>query len=110
MTELPKRPGGLPDPAALADCSAAGIDCAQVLAQVWSYLDGEMDDTARSGLRTHLEECGPCLRAYGLEREVKVLVARCCGSDRAPEQLRIRVLASIRTEISLVETSVLHGD
>jgi len=83
------------------DCTAAGVDCAEVLARVWVYLDGEIDAAAREGLRAHLEECGPCLRHYGLEREVKALVARCCGSDRAPETLRSRVLASIRTEVTV---------
>jgi len=86
------------------DCTAAGVDCSEVLAKVYVYLDGEIDDAARAGLRSHLEECGPCLRQYGLEREVKALVARCCGSDRAPEDLRRRVLARIRTEVVLTET------
>lgn len=80
-------------------------DCSEVLAEVYLYLDGELTDDERSHIRTHLDECGPCLRMYGLEQEVKVLVARCCA-DRAPEGLRDRVLlrlCQVRVEIGQVE-------
>ncbi|MGI8698996.1 MAG: mycothiol system anti-sigma-R factor [Mycobacteriales bacterium] len=80
-------------------------DCADVLAEVYLYLDGELTDDDRWRIRTHLDECGPCLRRYGLEQEVKMLVARCC-SDPAPEGLRDRVLfrlCQVRVEIGQVE-------
>ena len=99
------------------DCSAAGVDCSEVLAKVWVYLDGEIDAAASAALRDHLEQCGPCLRHYGLEKEVKALIARCCGNDLAPEDLRDRVLASIRTsvtvgrgEVTVTETVRLRVD
>ena len=59
------------------------------------FLDGEIDDEGRAQIRQHLDECGPCLRQFGLEQEVKLLVARCCGGDRAPESLRVRIVARI---------------
>ena len=37
-------------------------------------------------IRHHLDECAPCLREYGIEQEVKALVARCCGNETAPER------------------------
>lgn len=82
------------------------VDCTEVIRQVYLYLDGEIDDAHRTEVRGHLDECGPCLREFGIEQEVKALVARCCGSDAAPEELkqRIRVkLAEVRVEISTVE-------
>ena len=42
-------------------------------------------------VRIHLDECAPCLRQYGLEQAVKALVARCCGGDAPPADLRERV-------------------
>ena len=33
-------------------------------------------------------DCAPCLRQFGLEQDVKSLIARCCGGDVAPEHLR----------------------
>ena len=71
-------------------------DCFEVLSVVYGFLDGELDDVSRSGIREHLDECAPCLRQYGIEQEVKALVARCCGSDRAPDELRLRVVTRIR--------------
>jgi mycothiol system anti-sigma-R factor len=76
-------------------------DCREVLDKVYLYLDGEADHVDMRNIRQHLEECGPCLREYGLEQQVKALVARSCGSDAAPEELRIRVMqriAEVRVE------------
>ena len=89
------------------DCGAGdGVDCAEVLAAVWTYLDNETDESQREHLRAHLDQCTACLRHYGLEHEVKALVARCCGSDRAPEELRTRVLSLVRTTLVLPEAVV----
>jgi mycothiol system anti-sigma-R factor len=71
-------------------------DCSQVLAAVYSFLDGEIDDDVRRQIRVHLDECSPCLRQFGIEQEVKMLVARSCGADRAPEGLRLRIVTRIR--------------
>jgi mycothiol system anti-sigma-R factor len=62
-----------------------------VLAEVYLYLDLECSDDRRDLIRTHLDECSPCLREYGIEQEVKALVARCCGDERAPTELRERL-------------------
>ena len=82
-------------------------DCRDVLEQVYLYLDGEMSDDAQcAAIRQHLDECSPCLRQFGLEQAVKALVARSCGSDPAPVDLRDRVLLRIqqvRVEFDHVE-------
>jgi len=77
-----------------------------VLQAVYLYLDGEQDGHAHDKIRIHLDECAPCLRQYGLEQAVKSLVARCCGNEHAPSDLRERVLVRIqqvRLEIEHVE-------
>ncbi|HEY3009640.1 MAG TPA: mycothiol system anti-sigma-R factor [Micromonosporaceae bacterium] len=66
-------------------------DCREVLAEVYLYLDLECSDDRRDLIRQHLDECSPCLREYGIEQEVKALVARCCGTERAPAELRERL-------------------
>lgn len=81
-------------------------DCSEVLAAVYNFLDGEIEDGDRQVIRVHLDECSPCLRQFGIEQEVKALVARCCGSDRAPETLRIKIMTRItaaRIELGQVE-------
>ncbi len=78
------------------------LDCREVIEEVYLYLDGELEAESYSRVRVHLDECAPCLRKYGLEQDVKELVARCCGNDQAPAGLRSKVLArlqSVRREI-----------
>jgi mycothiol system anti-sigma-R factor len=65
--------------------------CREVLEEVYLYLDLECGSNRRDIIRRHLEECSPCLREYGIEQEVKELVARCCGAETAPEELRHRL-------------------
>ena len=52
--------------------------------------------TSRATLSVHLEECGPCLREFGIEEQVKSLVHRCCGGDVAPQTLREGVMSKLR--------------
>ena len=71
------------------------IDCSQILSEVYLYLDLECSDDRRTAIGAHLDECSPCLREYGIEQEVKMLVARCCGAERAPNGLRERLRAKL---------------
>ena len=79
-------------------------DCHEVLAEVYLYLDLECAEERRVLIRHHLDECGPCLREYGIEQEVKALVARCCGNEAAPETLRERLRLRL-TELVVFETT-----
>jgi mycothiol system anti-sigma-R factor len=71
--------------------------CEEVLARVYTYLDGELDQGGCGEVRQHLEdeECTPCLREYGLEEAVKKLVGKSCGSEPVPEDLRSKVMERI---------------
>ena len=80
--------------------------CTEVLDRVYSYLDGELDDGGCSEVKQHLEECGPCLREYGLEEAVKKLVGKSCGCDPVPADLRAKVMGKIqqvRAELEAVD-------
>ncbi|MDX6287567.1 MAG: hypothetical protein QOG53_3052 [Frankiales bacterium] len=82
------------------------VDCSDVLEQVYLYLDREIDDADCTKIRQHLDECAPCLREFGIEQEVKALIARSCGCDVAPEALRRKVMLriqSVRVEIDSLE-------
>ncbi|MBG0832132.1 mycothiol system anti-sigma-R factor [Planomonospora sp. ID67723] len=70
-------------------------DCREVLEKVYTYLDGELDEGNCVDIRQHLDECSPCLKEYGLEQVVKQLVARHCGCDPVPEDLRAKILSRI---------------
>ncbi|MEV6349863.1 mycothiol system anti-sigma-R factor [Actinoplanes sp. NPDC051851] len=66
-------------------------DCDVVLSEVYLYLDLECSEERRSLIQRHLDECSQCLRQFGVEHEVKLLVGRCCGDERAPVELRERL-------------------
>ena len=66
-------------------------DCSHVLGEVYLYLDLECSEDRRALIRKHLDDCLHCLQQYGIEREVKALVARCCGAEKAPRELRDRL-------------------
>jgi mycothiol system anti-sigma-R factor len=72
------------------------MDCREVLDTVYFYLDNECDGGQRVRIMHHLEECGPCLRQFGIEAEVKALVTRSCGHQAAPDTLKLRVMERIR--------------
>lgn len=84
------------------------VDCQEVLARVSIFLDHGL--SSRSGLgydaiEQHLRECEPCLEEYGVHVEelasvVRTLLTRCCRNEHAPDELRLRVLHSIRVSMS----------
>jgi mycothiol system anti-sigma-R factor len=76
------------------------VDCSEILQRVYVFIDDELEDASYADIRKHLEECGPCLEQYDLERCVKKIVHRSCGDEHAPDALRQRILARI-TEVRL---------
>jgi len=74
-------------------------DCAEVLAEVWLFLDHECDESRRALLAQHLDECGPCLAEYGLDEKLKKLLATKCGGDKAPPGLKDRLRRQIRVAV-----------
>jgi mycothiol system anti-sigma-R factor len=81
-----------------------GVDCEDVLKDVYLYLDDESNPELVIRIRQHLDGCAPCLRQFGLEQDVKSLVARCCGGDVAPERLR----TTIRLRLAQVAIETVH--
>ena len=75
--------------------NAHDTDCREVLDKVYAYLDGELAEGDCSDIRVHLDECSPCLKEYDLDKAVKALVAKHCGCDPVPADLRSKVLARI---------------
>jgi mycothiol system anti-sigma-R factor len=79
------------------------VPCSEVLEQVYAYLDHEMSEVDCEEIRKHLDECGPCLKEFGLDELVKKLVHKHCGCDPAPADLRSKVLVRIREVRSEIE-------
>ncbi len=79
-------------------------DCGVVISEVYLYLDLECSDERRALIKHHLDDCSDCLREYGIEHEVKALVARCCGDETAPKELRERLKVRISEHAAELET------
>ena len=82
---------------------APDIDCAVVMADVWTLLDGECTDDTRDRLQQHLDACPACLRHYGVEERIKAVIATKCGGEKAPEYLVERV------RIQISRTTIIRG-
>ena len=77
-------------------------DCSEVLERVFFFIDNELPTADFAEIQHHLDECGPCLREFGLEDAVKKLVRqRCC--DPAPADLRAKVLVRIQEVRATIE-------
>jgi mycothiol system anti-sigma-R factor len=79
------------------------IECAGVLRDVWLFLDDELDPDNRAAVEAHLDACSPCLEEANLDQKLKALLHSKCGGERAPEQLRARLVEHLR---SVTVTSV----
>ena len=82
------------------------LDCSAVIADVWVMLDNECDSVSRERLKHHLEHCGTCLEHYGIEEQIKLLISRKCGGEKAPEGLRQRLVTQIRHTVVVEERVV----
>ena len=76
-------------------------ECTAFLEQIVYYLDNELAEDDVVEVRLHLDGCGPCHDAYDVQRAIKSLVARSCA-ERAPEELKAKVLYSIRHAVTQV--------
>lgn len=73
----------------------AGEKCADVLADVWRFLDDELDPERRAAVQRHLDDCSPCLEQAGIDVKLKELLASKCGGDQAPAALRTRIVSRL---------------
>ncbi len=77
-----------------------GIDCGGVMAQLYEYLDGELDDPAlQEKIRVHLEKCRRCYPRYNFEKAFLRFVSD-QGHTSAPPELRRKIFQALLEEES----------
>ncbi|MEV7036607.1 mycothiol system anti-sigma-R factor [Amycolatopsis sp. NPDC051061] len=76
------------------------VRCEEALADIYLLLDRECSTERDAALRAHIEDCPPCLEEYGIDEHIKQLLARKCGGDHAPAELKSRLRASIRQTVA----------
>jgi mycothiol system anti-sigma-R factor len=73
------------------------VDCTESIERLYTYLDGELTDERRVNIKRHLDECPPCLDAFGFETELRVVISNRC-KDHVPEDLRTRIYEALLEE------------
>jgi mycothiol system anti-sigma-R factor len=66
-------------------------DCERALAEVYTFLDQELNEAHRTEIMAHLEACSPCFEAFDFEAELRMVVTTKTHSVDMPETLRIRI-------------------
>lgn len=79
------------------DGSDSPVDCGETIERLYHYLDGELTEERRQQIQRHLDECPPCVDAYGFEAELRQVIAHRCR-DRVPPNLLDRVRAALLEE------------
>jgi len=68
------------------------LDCEEVLHEVWSYLDGEVEEERYLQIRSHVEECAGCGPRYEFQRRLMYIIQiRARSGHPVPESLRQRL-------------------
>ena len=75
------------------------VHCEEALAEIFLLLDRECSPERDAELRRHIDDCPPCLEEYGIDEQLKLLLARKCGGDHAPAELKQKLRASIRRTV-----------
>ena len=65
-------------------------DCDEALANLYSYLDAEMERAEADRIKSHLDGCGGCDRPFEFERRLREVV-RIKLSEEVPETMIIRI-------------------
>jgi mycothiol system anti-sigma-R factor len=64
--------------------------CNEAIAELYTFLDGELTTDKRAAIAAHLDDCHPCLEAFDFEAELRMVVAHHCR-EQVPEQLKDRI-------------------
>lgn len=67
------------------------MNCQQCLDRLEQLVDKELSPLEASEVQIHLENCPPCTERFEFEDGMKRLVRVCCGNEKAPEALRLRL-------------------
>ncbi len=74
------------------------MDCADCLERLYAYLDRELRPAEVTEVRTHLDDCGGCEENFVIEERFLAHVRDACTEDRAPTDLRRRIVTRLRME------------
>ncbi|MCD9624649.1 mycothiol system anti-sigma-R factor [Rhabdothermincola salaria] len=65
-------------------------DCEEALAEIYTFLDGELTEAKRTAIASHLEGCNPCVEVFDFEAELRMVIST-KATEPVPESLRLRI-------------------
>ncbi len=71
------------------------MNCREVLAKLYDYLDEELTASDRQDLQKHLEHCSDCLHKYNLEEQFNRVITGKLNSPCETSHLKKRILVEI---------------
>lgn len=81
--------------------SKSSTTCEEALAELYTFLDGELTDAKRQAIASHLEACNPCVEIFDFEAELRIVVST-RAAEPVPESLRLRISETL-TRLSFDE-------
>ncbi len=94
MSPSPPAPNAADDPSANDavvhgrsghDHAASSTECDEAVAEIYAFLDGELDDTVMIQVEAHLRRCSPCLEAFDFEADLRRVIVAKCTEEVTPE-------------------------
>ena len=73
------------------------VNCNEALAELYTFLDGELDEQRRADIGAHLGRCGHCHGLHDFEAELREVIAS-KAVEEVPAELRQRILDQLRAE------------
>jgi anti-sigma factor (TIGR02949 family) len=74
--------------------------CENALSRLYEFLDGELDELTREEVEAHFEVCKRCYPQLACERSFRRALERAMKQERAPADLRHRILGLLEAEQS----------
>ena len=69
-----------------------GVSCEEALRLVHDFIDGELENVSHAEVEKHFEVCQRCYPHLRLEQSFRAALRRACAREKAPPELRDRVL------------------
>lgn len=75
----------------------AMVPCDHVIAKLWEYLDGSLDQLRSDEVHRHIDMCSRCFPEYDFRRAYLTFMTR-CKSEEVPVELRRQIFAMVLAE------------
>ena len=69
--------------------------CREAVAELFTFLDGELTSDRKATIGRHLDDCGHCLEMFEFHSELRAVVSQKCRTE-LPAGLKDRVLGALR--------------